>query len=55
MGIDWVLVWKWPAGRSPVPAVPSYLAATGFRSAYTADGVAVYRVSGASLARRGAP
>jgi hypothetical protein len=55
MGIGWVLVWKWPAGRSPVPAVLSYLGATGFRPAYTADGVAVYRVSGSALARRGAP
>ncbi len=50
MDIGWVLVWKWPDGRSPLPAVLSYLRATGFRPAYTADGVAVY-----SLARRGAP
>jgi hypothetical protein len=45
MGISWVLVWKWPASRSPAPAVLSYLRATGFRPAYTADGVQVYRVS----------
>ena len=42
MDIGWVLVWKWPDGRSPLPAVLSYLRATGFRPAYTADGVAVY-------------
>ncbi len=45
MDIGWVLVWKWPASRSPAPAVLSYLRATGFRLAYTADGVLVYRVS----------
>ncbi len=45
MGIGWVLVWKWPANRSPAPAVLSYLRATGFRPAYTADSVRVYRAS----------
>jgi hypothetical protein len=45
IGIGWVLVWTWPASRSPAPAVLSYLRATGFRPAYTADGVLVYRVS----------
>jgi hypothetical protein len=43
MGIGWVLVWRWPDGHSPLPAVLSYLRATGFRPAYTADGVLVYR------------
>ncbi|HEY9241092.1 MAG TPA: hypothetical protein VIP48_03860, partial [Streptosporangiaceae bacterium] len=43
MGIGWVLVWRWPAGLSPAPAVLSYLRATGFRPAYRADGVLVYR------------
>ncbi len=43
MGIGWVLVWKWPAGLSPLPSVLSYLRAAGFRPAYTADGVRVYR------------
>ena len=43
MGIGWVLVWRWPDGHSPLPGVLSYLRATGFRPAYTADGVLVYR------------
>jgi hypothetical protein len=43
MDVGWVLVWRWPASRSPAPAVLSYLRATGFRPAYTADGVQVYR------------
>jgi hypothetical protein len=46
MGIGWVLVWAWPDGRHPAPAVLSYLRATGFRPAYTADGVLVYRSTG---------
>ncbi len=45
MDIGWVLVWRWPASRSPLPAVLSYLRATGFRPAYTADGVQVYRAA----------
>ena len=45
MDIGWVLVWRWPASRSPAPAVLSYLRATGFRPAYTADGVQVYRAA----------
>ncbi|MGP7996433.1 MAG: hypothetical protein ACLPKI_03715 [Streptosporangiaceae bacterium] len=45
MGIGWVLVWTWPATRSPAPAVLSYLRATGFRPDYTADGVQVYRAT----------
>jgi len=43
MGIGWVLVWRWPDGRTPLPGVLRYLQATGFRPAYTADGVQVYR------------
>jgi hypothetical protein len=43
MDVGWVLVWRWPASRRPAPAVLSYLRATGFRPAYTADGVQVYR------------
>jgi hypothetical protein len=45
MDVDWVLVWRWPASRSPAPAVLSYLRAAGFRPAYTADGVQVYRAA----------
>ena len=45
MDVGWVLVWRWPASRSPAPAVLSYLRATGFRPAYTADGVQVYRAA----------
>jgi hypothetical protein len=43
MGIGWVLVWPWPADLSPSPTVLSYLRAAGFRPAYTAEGVRVYR------------
>ena len=45
MDVAWVLVWRWPASRGPAPAVLSYLRATGFRPAYTADGVQVYRAA----------
>jgi hypothetical protein len=45
MDVGWVLVWRWPASRSPAPAVLRYLRATGFRPAYTADGVQVYRAA----------
>ena len=38
MGIGWVIEWN-----RPRPAVSRYLAATGFRFSYRADGVAVYR------------
>ena len=37
MGIGWVLVW------GQIPAVDRYLAETGFRFDYRADGVSVYR------------
>ena len=45
LGIGWVLVWptpskKWQRAR---PVVLRYLEATGFRFAYRADGVSVYR------------
>jgi hypothetical protein len=45
MGIGWVLVWPWPADLSPARSVLSYLRAAGFRPAYTADGVQVYRAT----------
>jgi hypothetical protein len=48
MHIGWVLVWNWPAGRRPAAAVLSYLWATGFQPAYTADGVQVYRAATAA-------
>jgi hypothetical protein len=38
MDIGWVLAWQRPG-----PAVSRYLAATGFRFSYRADGVAVYQ------------
>jgi len=38
MDIAWVIAW-----RQPRPAVSRYLAATGFRFRYRADGVSVYR------------
>ena len=37
MDVGWVLVWQ------QAPAVRRYLARTGFRLDYTADGVLVYR------------
>jgi hypothetical protein len=48
MHIGWVLVWRRPAGRRPAATVLSYLRATGFRPAYTADGVQVYRAAAAA-------
>jgi hypothetical protein len=45
MDVGWVLVWRWPASRSPAPAVLSYLRATGFQPAYTTGGVQVYRAA----------
>jgi hypothetical protein len=48
MDIGWVLVWRWPASRRPAARVLSYLRATGFRPAYTADGVQVYRAAAAA-------
>ena len=49
LGIGWVLVWPTP-GRLITRAIPDvirYLTATGFAFAYRADGVSVYRPSGA--------
>ena len=43
MDVGWVLVWNWPGVQRP--AVIRYLLQTGFRFAYTADGVQVYRPS----------
>ena len=50
MHIGWVLAW-----RQPPPAVSSYLAATGFRFRYRADGVFVYRSAWRSPAAVGMP
>ena len=41
MGVGWVLVW------TESPGIRDYLARTGFRFAYQADGVSVYRPAGA--------
>jgi len=41
MHVGWALVWNW---RGASPAVLPYLRAVGFRLAYRADGVAVYRL-----------
>ena len=41
MDVGWVLVWNWPGIQRP--AVIRYLRETGFRFAYAADGVQVYR------------
>ena len=41
MGIGWALIWNWR--RYSRPAVLTYLRGVGFRYAYQADGVAVYR------------
>ena len=42
MDVGWVLLWNnWP--RVSRPAVVRYLGETGFRLAYTADGVTVFR------------
>ncbi len=41
MDVGWVLVWNWPGIQRP--AVIQYLRETGFRFAYAADGVQVYR------------
>ncbi len=52
MNVGWVLVWpqQHVQGGKPVhfwnPGVLSYLGRTGFRFAYTADGVLVYRAAG---------
>ena len=43
MHIGWALLWNWP---SHSPQVIQYLRAVGFRYAYQADGVLVYRLSG---------
>jgi hypothetical protein len=40
MHVGWILAWQ------HTPAITSYLARTGFRPAYTADGVQVYRPAG---------
>jgi hypothetical protein len=42
LDVGWVLVW-W---QKPSPALTGYLSATGFRFAYSADGVSVYRPAG---------
>jgi hypothetical protein len=42
--VGWVLVWKPDPGR----ALSRYLSATGFRFAYQADGVSVYRPRGST-------
>ncbi len=39
LDVGWVLVWQ----QKPSPALTEYLSATGFRFAYSADGVSVYR------------
>jgi len=39
LDVGWVLVWL----QKPGPALTGYLSATGFRFAYSADGVSVYR------------
>jgi hypothetical protein len=44
LDVGWVLVWKPDPGR----ALSQYLAATGFRFSYRADGVSVYRPVSAS-------
>ena len=41
MGIGWALIWNWR--RYSRPAVLTYLRGVGFRYAYQADGVAVFR------------
>jgi hypothetical protein len=45
MNVGWVLVWQ------QKPAIRSYLARTGFRFDYAADGVLVYRPAGAPGSR----
>jgi hypothetical protein len=42
LDVGWVLVWL----QRPGPALTGYLSATGFRFAYSADGVSVYRPAG---------
>jgi len=46
MDVGWVLMWNWPGIQRA--AVVQYLRETGFRAAYTADGVHVYRAAVAS-------
>ena len=41
MHVGWALVWNWPGAS---PKVLPYLRAVGFRYAYQADGVSVYRL-----------
>jgi len=42
LNVGWLLVWL----QNPSHALSQYLAGTGFRFAYLADGVSVYRPSG---------
>jgi hypothetical protein len=44
LNVGWLLVWQ----PNPSPALFRYLSGTGFRFAYRADGVSVYRPSGSS-------
>jgi hypothetical protein len=44
LDVGWLLVWQ----QNPSPALSRYLSGTGFRFAYRADGVSVYRPSGSS-------
>jgi len=48
LDVGWVLVWQ-PASS---PALTQYLAATGFRFAYSADGASVYRPGGSVSGQR---
>jgi hypothetical protein len=44
LNVGWLLVWQ----QNPSRALSAYLSGTGFRFAYRADGVSVYRPSGVS-------
>jgi hypothetical protein len=44
LNVGWLLVWQ----PDPSPALSQYLSGTGFRFAYRADGVSVYKPSGSS-------
>jgi hypothetical protein len=44
LNVGWLLVWQ----PDPSPALSRYLSGTGFRFAYRADGVSVYKPSGLS-------